>query len=537
METNRPPVWVTPLPPVGSGIAQYSSDILRSVSHQWDFEVLSEPGSGASPADGRRSISLRSAQSNSRRIIQIGNSACHPYAYKLAARPGAVLVLHDVVLHHARLAEFVRRGLPGDYIDLMTDLYGAHGSEVAVDVLRGSKIDLTGYALSEDLIDRAACVVVHSKHSRDQVRQLVPDCDVRVIPMGVPLPAMIDKRLARRHLGISDNAFVVASITHVNPMKRLPVVLRAFRQLVKRCPQALLIVAGSVSPSVDLQRNIDLLGLGDHTLLTGYLSDNDASILAQASDVAVNLRYPSTGETSASLLRLLGSGLPVVVTAHGSFLDVPNDAVIHVPVDRFEEETLTEYLYWLATDSNTRRTYGNNARAFIERNHSMADALTGYRDILNDVWDLDLPEVSNVDLHSAVPRLTIRQNQSVEARQVVSSNPVHHEVADALHYLGLTKHDGTIHEAASALGRLELRATDGVTLMASNEVRSIDPELLEILACPVCKVSVRLEDSELICDQCGRHYRIEDGIPIMLVDEPTWTRTNVHTSGTISESR
>jgi uncharacterized protein YbaR (Trm112 family) len=30
---------------------------------------------------------------------------------------------------------------------------------------------------------------------------------------------------------------------------------------------------------------------------------------------------------------------------------------------------------------------------------------------------------------------------------------------------------------------------------------------------------VRLEGDELICDTCGRHFQIEDGIPIMLVDE------------------
>ncbi|MBI4614373.1 MAG: Trm112 family protein [Planctomycetes bacterium] len=47
----------------------------------------------------------------------------------------------------------------------------------------------------------------------------------------------------------------------------------------------------------------------------------------------------------------------------------------------------------------------------------------------------------------------------------------------------------------------------------------IDKDLLDILACPLCKVKVRLEGDRLVCSQCGRRYRIEDGIPIMLVDE------------------
>lgn len=47
----------------------------------------------------------------------------------------------------------------------------------------------------------------------------------------------------------------------------------------------------------------------------------------------------------------------------------------------------------------------------------------------------------------------------------------------------------------------------------------LDPGLLEILACPECKVRVELEGDRLVCVQCGRQYRIENGIPIMLVDE------------------
>jgi uncharacterized protein YbaR (Trm112 family) len=48
---------------------------------------------------------------------------------------------------------------------------------------------------------------------------------------------------------------------------------------------------------------------------------------------------------------------------------------------------------------------------------------------------------------------------------------------------------------------------------------NLDQTLLDILACPECKVRVKLEEGRLVCQQCGRRYRIEDGIPIMLVDE------------------
>ena len=50
---------------------------------------------------------------------------------------------------------------------------------------------------------------------------------------------------------------------------------------------------------------------------------------------------------------------------------------------------------------------------------------------------------------------------------------------------------------------------------------AIDPQLLEILACPVCKVSVTLtrDRQGLRCAKCLRVYPIQDDIPIMLVEE------------------
>lgn len=55
--------------------------------------------------------------------------------------------------------------------------------------------------------------------------------------------------------------------------------------------------------------------------------------------------------------------------------------------------------------------------------------------------------------------------------------------------------------------------------MTAPDEKPISDELLEILACPACKTPVRLEEGKLVCDECGRRYRIEDGIPIMLIDE------------------
>jgi uncharacterized protein len=51
----------------------------------------------------------------------------------------------------------------------------------------------------------------------------------------------------------------------------------------------------------------------------------------------------------------------------------------------------------------------------------------------------------------------------------------------------------------------------------------VDPELLEILACPHCKTKVDLvkNGTALKCATCKRVFPIKDDIPVMLLDEAT----------------
>ncbi len=49
--------------------------------------------------------------------------------------------------------------------------------------------------------------------------------------------------------------------------------------------------------------------------------------------------------------------------------------------------------------------------------------------------------------------------------------------------------------------------------------RTISRELLNILACPVCKKDLKLKKNELICTGCSNRYPIVDGIPYLLPPE------------------
>jgi hypothetical protein len=52
---------------------------------------------------------------------------------------------------------------------------------------------------------------------------------------------------------------------------------------------------------------------------------------------------------------------------------------------------------------------------------------------------------------------------------------------------------------------------------------AVNPELLKILVCPLCKAAVAVvhDGKGLKCSQCHRVYPIRDDIPVMLISEAT----------------
>jgi uncharacterized protein len=48
---------------------------------------------------------------------------------------------------------------------------------------------------------------------------------------------------------------------------------------------------------------------------------------------------------------------------------------------------------------------------------------------------------------------------------------------------------------------------------------SLPKDLLDILACPQCRGPLQVETASLRCDTCMLRYRVENGIPVMLISE------------------
>src|SRR6185312_1752873 len=108
----------------------------------------------------------------------------------------------------------------------------------------------------------------------------------------------------------------------------------------------------------------------------------DAEFLAwiAAADVVVDLRHPHRGEVSGSLARVLQVGRPAVVSATGTYLDAPEDAVTYVRAGKTDPVELAERIRDLAEDADLRARMGSVAREHMARIKETEATARGYAD-------------------------------------------------------------------------------------------------------------------------------------------------------------
>ncbi|MEA2574413.1 MAG: hypothetical protein QOH93_1711 [Chloroflexia bacterium] len=384
--------FFSPLNPIQSGISDYSEELLLALDgarldgKPLDIDLFIDKGYKPSNREITRRFDVRQgrafghvADAYDSIVYQMGNSAAHAYIYDALLKYPGVVVMHEFVLHHLRVWMTLNGGRRKEYLAMMERQYGADGLDAARRVLLGQYPEaLFNYPLSDEVIRAARGIIVHSRYMEGLVKGVRHDAPVAVVPMGVPLPPHIPRDEARARLGLDPELFMVTSVGHLNPYKRVSATLRAFKALLMEVPNSAYLLIGSRSPNYDPNRQIEMLDLGERVRSTGYVSPQDFPYYLAASDVCLNLRYPTAGETSASLLRIMGAGVPVLVSRTGSFEELPDDAAGKVDVGDFEEELLLEYLLLLARRPDLREAMSVAARGYVAEHHTLEAAATGY---------------------------------------------------------------------------------------------------------------------------------------------------------------
>ncbi len=400
--TRRPQVnvaYFSPLSPVRSGISDYSQELLPLLGplvdrldlfvdgYTPDCRGITEQFS-CHPAE--RFPDLAAQAGYDVVLYQQGNNPHHEYIYRRAMETPGVVVLHDYVLHHLLTEMTLARGDEQAYLEMMLANHGPIGYRMGRLRIDGLWSDLQHflYPACWQLLRASRGVLVHSPYMARLLRGHLPSSiPVRRVPMGIVLPVQgadqQTRAAARQRLELSPDTLVIGSFGFVTPMKQLDLALRAVALVRQQLSQPVcFVVVGEVSDACPLQEQAAALGLGDAVRFTGYIDAPAFNEYLHAVDLALNLRYPTAGETSASLLRVMGSGVPVVVPRYRQYADIPQETCVHLDPGDGEDERLSSLIAELAGDPERCLRLGQAARDFVAREHSLEGAARGYADFL-----------------------------------------------------------------------------------------------------------------------------------------------------------
>jgi glycosyltransferase involved in cell wall biosynthesis len=371
--------WFSPLPPIASGIADYSYEVAPLVSEIADVDVFSPRASlirGVRAPRGVRRLPPSAFEERGDRydavLYHLGNNPHHEYVYRAALRRRGVVVLHDYVLHHLiawMLVDGPRRNWL-EYEELMATSYGEVGRRLADLRMRGVATDFEKFLfpLGERVIRSAAGVVVHSLDVGRRVRDVAPDVPVTVVPHHAGIPPVsvrdVDRAGARARLGLEQDRFLVGQFGYVTLPKQPAAVVRGFARLAAGHPGARLVMVGADRSGGGLQRLVDRHGVADRVRLTGFVNLERFYLYLKAVDIVVNLRYPSAGESSGTFARAMALGRATIVNDLGSFAEVPGDVALKVEVDGDQAEEVAGHLLRLADDLAFREHVEQRAREY-----------------------------------------------------------------------------------------------------------------------------------------------------------------------------
>jgi len=382
--------YFSPLPPERSGISDYSAELLPHLTELAQVTLFaSDPELVTETV--RCTFEVRHVTEYNALhwqydipLYQMGNSMYHNAMYRVLRRYPGITVLHDFSLHHFIAARTIGRNDFAGYARELGYSLGASGVELAYQISQ-KKLEPPYYTipLNERILDASLGVIVHSHYVKRQIQELRPNLPVAIIPA----PIRIDPGpLRSRHaLGCAEDVLLFASAGQLVSNRQIAVALEAFAKLHADFPEArYVLLGGDLGQDLSLQTWLYQPNLNEVVFTVGYLENlQDYISWITAADVLVNLRSPTVGETSATALRGLAAGRPVIVSNHGWYAELPDDVCVKVTPN--DGEAVYQAMRRLAGDAMLRQAIGRRAAAYAQREHSLAAAARKYIDFVDEI--------------------------------------------------------------------------------------------------------------------------------------------------------
>jgi glycosyltransferase involved in cell wall biosynthesis len=365
-------------------------------------------------------------------IYQIGSTPeHHHYICEQSIKHPGLLVMHDPNIHSYALARLGAGNLPA-YLKAVRDELGddmvAYVRQAIDDGTFSEKV-VYEYNMDGWLLRHSRGAIYHSYFAMQDTRQRWPEVPSFYVPLYAVKPARSNdeqRQLILSRRGWPAESVIIGAFGIMAPSKRVGVLLRAFKQLAWRYPQVVLTLVGNTA-YYDVAKEVDQLGLDrERVCVTDEVPMDDFLAYMQAVDIGVNLRYPSLGESSAIISRLIGMGKPIITSDIPQFGELPDEFCWKVPVGEHEVDVLMAYLNELTWDRDLRQEMGRAALTYARESMSPFLAAQGYLRIAEHIFcggpephlEEHIPAQYRRRAEETVRAGQVRRRRNVQGRQI-----------------------------------------------------------------------------------------------------------------------
>jgi glycosyltransferase involved in cell wall biosynthesis len=380
----------TPLNPVRSGIADYNEEMLPELRKYVAIDLYIDGGYTPCNRQISDQFPIHVFNANDFRpqnydaiVYHMGNNySAHKYIYEAMKLFPGIVVLHDYVFQ-GFYAEMLRANRSHtEYLDLLQRFYPRHGARLAQRIIDRlpypiweSELALE-FPLNEEIIGLAKALIVHSNYVKNRIKQ-THSLPISKIPLHGHNLRPFDRLKIRKELGLNETDLVLISTGFVTKNKRYETIIPALNELA--IANLKYVIVGQ-----DEANYLKILSQGKSLSIIrkGFIALADLEKYLAAADICLNLRYPTMGENSASLLRMMSWSKPVLVSNTGSYQELPDAAVIKISCDVDEKEMIKRFLLALAEDVDFRQSLGREAAQYVAQECSIAGCAKQYAEFI-----------------------------------------------------------------------------------------------------------------------------------------------------------
>jgi len=243
------------------------------------------------------------------------------------------------------------------------------------------------YYLNKTVILSAKAIMTHSNHLKEIVEGINRNIPIKVIREGVYLNKPdFSKMQIRKKLSLENYDFIVSSFGMMQKHKRIEQALISFSKFARKYPNSVYVLVGPIDENLKLELILETLKIREKVIVTGYIPHKDAMNYLYASDVCINLRWPSTGATSASLIKSLSVGTPAIITELPENKDFDRSCLFNVKKDKNEIRNIFKILCRLKENPLLEKKMSSNAIEYIKKNHLWKDKAREIAELVREVY-------------------------------------------------------------------------------------------------------------------------------------------------------